>query len=307
MKKMIMIEVSAREANVLTHYAMKSAANHVRESNGWKAAVNALNEASKAVYFPVEGSDEENELKQQGVEIKRGMAFMEPESALQMMQSMAQDNSAFKDVPTITSLIRKIAARLGMKMPKIASGKGEEGAGYPPVDSMGSGVEGAEKAKYAETQPLPDLQSQEEFERMQQNMYAPTSTAHGLTPQVPEEDVPELTPLPGTHQIFQPRVRKPQEMPGEDVDVSNWASEVDKPKAGTVGSNPQLTAFDFAQMSKNGAVNPKDLKLKKTGNLINQQAVERNPEENLSNFADEIDEAYRLLGIRKPVWRNRNV
>lgn len=334
--KRIVIEVTRKEMGVLAHYALKLAARNLNESGGWYSASRLLREAEDTVYFQVDDRNEENELKQQGVHVKNGMAFMDPRRAVNMMNSMAQDDSQFKDVPTIMSLVRKIAARLGRPAPKVV-GAGQGTAGnltHRDVDPAAQHP-GVDQAKYAPVEQIPDLQSQEEFERMQQYMYSPTAQAHGLQPQPPPA-APALTPAPGTMGTFQPRPRitarvkdVPEAGPGEETeDPRQWASEfATEPTLATTDPEAWKAARreeDVSQLAGGvqhqvpqgaGAAIPRGA----TAQDPKQQQRTAETEAQSQDFADmvadfdsddgfsQLSEAYRLLGIRRPRWRVRNV
>lgn len=304
--KRIVVEVTRKEMGVLAHYALKLAARNLNESGGWHSASRLLREAEDTVYFQVDDRSEENELKQQGVEVKNGMAFMDPRRAVNMMNSMAQDDSQFKDVPTIMSLVRKIAARLGRPAPQVVgAGQGTaRNLTHHDVDPAAQHP-GVDQAKYAPVEQIPDLQSQEEFERMQQYMYSPTAQAHGLQPQPPPA-APALTPAPGTLGTFQPRSRitarvkdVPEAGPGEEtVDTRQWGQEFMRDVASEQDKQHMQGVSSAAQ---------KDI----TGQTLrgHKHSDEASPPSEFFDLASDPDlqEAYRLLGIRKPLWRVRNV
>lgn len=233
--KRIVIEVNSREARVLMHYALALASRDINESvRPWEGLSRVLREASNIITFPVHDEDEARELKRHGVRVEKGQAYLDSRSAVRMIDMMAGSREMYKDVPTVTSLVRKIATKLGRQMPKIQPGG--EASGRPgdvtAADQGATQHPGAAQARFAQAEPMQDLMSPEEHEALYGRVgYEPTAKQEPpaviIPPYNPEDPGPVLTPVPGTQHVFKPRVRDvPQAPPGETIDPRQWSQEL---------------------------------------------------------------------------------
>lgn len=183
----ISFPVTLKEAAVLERYVLRVSMSRplTEGASVWSVFENALNEMTKAVEFQVD-DQEARALEANGADVRKGMAFLSPQQAEQIMVMMAQDQSPFKDVPTVTSIVRKIAYKLGQKMPKVfgsgSPGKpGDETHSFQPA----SAHPGTGQAKYKSGSPV-DLESPEQFQKTYGRTASPES----------EQGLEELEPLP---------------------------------------------------------------------------------------------------------------
>lgn len=326
--KHIMIEVSEKEAAVIAHYALKLTANRISEGNVWNRLSSVISESKDSVWFQVYDDVEENELKQRGVQVRNGMAMASPQQAAEIVKAMAADKSAYKNMQIVTSIVRKLASKLGIKMPKIE--EPSQDAGRPGEVEMGVSHQGADKAKYAETEKIPDLMSQEEHDKLysqvgyepQQKQTSVGQNPYSITPPYndSEGDNETFAATPGTASTFEPRIRSaPTANDEETIDTSTWADEVDEPTLATTNPEAWKAARqqdDIAQLtSRKGAQHvvpqglgtniPRGASVQDPNQQQKTAETQAGTEDLMSIFDDpDLKEAYKLLGIKRHLWEN---
>jgi hypothetical protein len=139
------IEVSRRELSVLRSAALQVALRRGHRTTERSSNWGMMAEAANMVEFQIDPY-EQSELAGaannpeigNGLRITKGMAFVEPQAAAALMDFIANSTTVGKDVGAATSLVRKLASKLGQRMPTVQQGEKPGQASDPTPIEQGS-------------------------------------------------------------------------------------------------------------------------------------------------------------------------